>query len=298
MPAGSPGLSRTLATLLFVLTAGLLTSGCVSRTHFLERSVTIQEQTYHYRVWLPPHYTRLRHWPVVLFLHGSGERGDDNVRQITVGLAPALERFSDRYECVVVFPQCADGQEWYGPMERMALAALDQTVTEFHGDPRRISLTGISMGGAGAWSIGRHQKRFASIVPVCGEVKRQPDDPYPGDPPDDLMRLLSAADPYAALALAIGTTPVWAVHGGQDPVVPVTESRLMTAALRDAGGTVRYTEVPDAGHDVWDQAYADRSLVQWMLEQRLPPVQFKRPPASPRSPRTPAQRRPATPPSG
>ena len=291
MPARSPGSRSRAVALPLLLIAALLASGCLRRTHFLERSLSINEQTYRYRVWLPPNYTKLRRWPVVLYLHGSGERGDDNVRQIGVGLAPALEHFSNRYQCVVVFPQCADGQEWYGPMEQMALAALQQTVSEFHGDPRRISLTGISMGGAGAWYIGRHQKRFASIVPVCGEVKRQSDDPFPSDPPGDLMSLLSSADPYAALARAIGTTPVWAVHGAQDEVVPVTESRTMTAALREAGGIVRYTEVPDAGHDVWDQAYANESLVLWMLEQRLRPALGKRVP-SPEPHRTPAQKPP------
>ena len=271
MTVRSPVSTFWKAAFPLLLATALLASGCVRRTHFLERSLSMNDQTFHYRVWLPPHYTKLRRWPVVLYLHGSGERGDDNIRQIGVGLAPALERFSDRYQCVVVFPQCADGQEWYGPMEQMAMSALEQTVTEFHGDPRRVSLTGISMGGAGAWYIGRHRKRFSSVVPICGEVKRQPDDPFPTEPPRDLMSLLSAPDPYEALAHAIGETPVWAVHGGQDQVVPVTESRSMAAALRTAGGTVRYTEVPDAGHDVWDRAYADEALVRWMLEQRLRP---------------------------
>ena len=279
MSARSPASkSRAVAGLLLSMLA-LLPSGCLRRTHFLKRSVSVNDQVYQYRVWLPPHYTKLRRWPVVLYLHGSGERGDDNVRQLGVGLAPALEHFKDRYECVVVFPQCAYGQEWYGPMEQMAMAALDQAVTEFHGDPRRIALTGISMGGAGAWYIGRHQKRFASIVPVCGEVRRQPSDPFLSDPPPDLMTLLTAPDPYAALAQAIGATPVWAIHGAEDDVVPVAESRSMAAALRSAGGTVHYTEVAGAGHDVWDRAYADQPLVRWMLEQRLPLPARRRLPA-------------------
>ena len=291
MPTGSPGSKSSAVAGLLLTMLGLALSGCSRRTDFLERSVSASGQIYRYRVWLPPHYTKLRRWPVVLYLHGSGERGDDNVRQIGVGLAPALEHFKERYECVVVFPQCADGQEWYGPMEQMALAALDQTVTEFHGDPRRIALTGISMGGAGAWYMGRHQKRFASIVPVCGEVERQPGDPFPGDPPPDLMALLTAPDPYAALARAIGATPVWAVHGAEDDVVPVTESRSMTAALTKAGGTVHYTEVPGAGHDVWDRAYADEALVRWMLEQRLPRPILRRPVPAPATRSAPAQKR-------
>lgn len=272
MPALPPRTLFRHAASLLLLAAALLPSACVRGTHFLERSVLINEQVYRYRVWLPPNYTKLRRWPVVLYLHGSGERGDDNLRQIGVGLAPALERYRDRYQSVVVFPQCAYGQEWYGPMEQMALTELDQAVTEFRGDSRRVTLTGVSMGGSGAWYLGRDHQRFSAIVPVCGEVQRQPDDPFPSDPPKDLMGLLAAPDPYGALARAIGTTPVWVFHGAEDDVVPVTQSRLMTAALRKAGGSVRYTEVPGVGHDVWDVAYENQDLPRWMLEQRLPAV--------------------------
>ncbi len=244
-------------------------AACARRSKFLEREVTLGEHTYRYRVWVPPHYTKLHHWPVVLYLHGSSERGDDNVRQISTGLAPALERFTERYKCIVVFPQARFGQEWYGDMELQAMAALDATVRELHGDPRRLYLTGVSMGGAGTWYMARHRRKFAAIVPVCGEVIRQPDDPFPVDPPPDIARIAGAPDPYAALAEAIGNTPVWAFHGAKDTVVPATQSRLMAAALQKAGGRVRYTEYRNQGHEIWDLAYADRDLVHWLLAQRV-----------------------------
>lgn len=247
----------------------LLSGVCSRQSHFLERSVVVGGQTYRYRVWLPRRYTKLHQWPVILYLHGSGERGDDNVRQLAAGLAPALEQFSTRYASVVVLPQCADGLEWYGDMEQMALAALEQSITEFHGDRRRVTLTGISMGGAGVWYMGRHRRRFAALVPVAGEVVRQPDDPFPTDPPPEIARIVGARDPYGTLAQAIGKTPVWVVHGADDDEVPVSESRNMVAALERIGGNVRYTEVPGAGHDVWDRAYADPKLVDWMLKQRM-----------------------------
>lgn len=257
---------RSAAFLLFLVLAA---PACARRSHFLERQVTVSGHAYRYRVWLPPHYTKLHHWPVVLYLHGSAERGDDNVRQISAGLGPALERYAERYKCLVVFPQARFGQEWYGEMELQALAALDATTREFHGDPRRVYLTGVSMGGAGVWYMARHRRRFAAIVPVCGEVARQPDDPFPTDPPPDIARIVGAPDPYAALAATLGRTPVWAFHGASDDVIPVTETRSMVGALQRMGGRVRYTEYAGRGHDIWDLAYADHGMVHWMLSQRV-----------------------------
>jgi len=252
------------ALLAFVAT----TSSCTSRSHFLERSVTVGEHTYRYRVWLPPHYTKLHHWPVILYLHGSAERGDDNIRQIATGLGPAVERFGQRYKAIVVFPQCRDGEEWYGDEEAQALAALNAALIEFHGDPRRVYLTGNSMGGTGAWFLARHRKKWAAVVPVCGEVVRSGSDPYPSDPPPDIARIVGAADPYATLAEAIGKTPVWAFHGAADETVSVEQSRNMVAALQKAGGIVRYTEFAGVGHDAWDLTYANPSMVSWLLAQR------------------------------
>jgi predicted peptidase len=245
-----------------------ITIGCYERPPFLQRSVTVGNTAYRYRVWLPRHYTKLRRWPVVLYLHGSGERGDDNVRQLTNGLPIALQRYPYRYHCIVVIPQSRFGQEWYGEMEQQALAALDNSIDEFRGDRRRVYLTGISMGGAGAWYVARHRNRFAAIVPVCGEVWRQPDDPFPTSLPPDLDRIVHAANPYAALAAAIGKTPVWAFHGAEDTEIPVKETRAMVQALRARGGNVRYTEYLHGGHDIWDDAYGDAEMVKWLLAQK------------------------------
>lgn len=258
--------ARRLAVALLIVLAA---AGCSRRSHFLERSISIGPHTYRYRVWLPARYTKLHHWPVILYLHGSGERGDDNLRQLSNGLAPALERFGERYKTVVVLPQCRMGEEWYGENEAQALAALEQSIREFHGDRRRIYLTGISMGGAGAWYLARHRHKFAAVVPVAGEVARAPDDPFPSDPPPDIARIVGAPDPFAAMAQAIGKTPVWAFHGSDDDVIPVTQSRSMYAALKAVGGNVQYTEYAGAGHEIWDRAYADSDMVHWLLAQRL-----------------------------
>jgi predicted peptidase len=240
---------------------------CDPQSQFLERRVTLDGRVFRYRVWLPPHYTKLRRWPVILFLHGSAERGDDNLRQLTAGLPALLAHDPARYRAVVVIPQCRLDREWYGEMETQALAALDASVKEFRGDRRRVYLTGISMGGAGVWYFARHRARWAAIVPVCGEVVRQPDDPFPLDPPSDLAQLLHSSDPYDVLARAIGHTPAWIFHGKEDPVIPVDQSRRMFQALRTRHGNARYTEYPGLGHNVWDRAYSEAELPRWLLAQ-------------------------------
>jgi predicted peptidase len=261
-------LRRTLVALAALAFLGG-PAGCSRRAQFEEREIHLGTHAYKYRVWLPHHYTKLHQWPVILYLHGSGERGSDNLRQITGGLGPAVERFGERYKAIVVFPQCEDAQEWYGEMESMTMAELDDAVREFHGDRRRVYLTGISLGGAGVWYMARHSRTFAAIVPVAGEVVRTPDDPFPTDPPPDIARIVGAPDPYATLAEKIGNTPVWAFHGAKDPVIAVSESRSMVAALRKAGNNAHYTEYLNAGHEIWDAAYADAGMVHWMLQQKL-----------------------------
>jgi predicted peptidase len=259
--------------LLLVCGFWFLISACAScspQSRFLERQVTVEGRLYRYRVWLPPRYTKLRRWPVILFLHGSGERGDDNVRQLTIGLPALLARDPSRYRAIVVVPQCAVGHEWYGEMETTALAALDASINEFRGDRRRVYLTGMSMGGAGVWFFARHRSRWAAVVPVCGEVVRQSDDPFPIALPPDVAKLVTAPDPYAALAAAIGSTPVWIFHGADDTVIPADQSRRMYIALRVHHGNARYTQYPGVGHDVWDHAYGEPSLPKWLFAQRRP----------------------------
>ena len=257
-----------IARQFFAALALLVVGTCSPQSKFLERSVTVEGRVYRYRVWLPPHYTRLRRWPVILFLHGSGERGDDNLRQLTIGLPALLARDPARYRAVVVVPQCALGHEWYGEMETQALAALDASIKEFRGDRRRVYLTGMSMGGAGVWFLARHRSRWAAVVPVCGEVVRQPDDPFPIEPPPDIAKMLHAADPYDAVAAAIGPTPVWIFHGAADDVIPADQSRRMSVALHAHRNDARLTLYEGVGHNAWDRAYAEPSLATWLLAQR------------------------------
>ena len=151
-------------------------------------------------------------------------------------------------------------------MMAQALKALDVSLKEFKGDPERVYLSGLSMGGYGTWALAfAHPGRFAALVPICGGVKMPPRVPIsPGNPLAD-----PKIDPYAAVAAKVGKTPVWIFHGGADNVVPPSESRKMEEALKKMGGNVQYTEYPGVGHNSWDRAYGEKDLMPWILSQKL-----------------------------
>ncbi len=213
-------------------------------TGFLFKEVLVAEKKFAYCVYVPPEYAADQRWPVILFLHGSGQCGTDGLSQTEIGLPRIARKRRARCPAIVVMPQCPPGAAWEGDMARMALRCLEQTSTEYNLDPHRVYLTGLSLGGAGCWLIGAAvPDRFAAIVPVCGF----------GD---------------VALAPKLASTPVWCFHGELDERVPVDRSREMVAALRAAGGKVEYTELPSARHDIWDRVYDDPALWRWLLAQR------------------------------
>jgi predicted peptidase len=182
-------------------------------------------------------------WPLLLFLHGAGERGTD-FDGVTRHGPPKLALQQPDFPFVVVAPQCPPDQRWQvAPL----LQVLDTAVQHFPIDPARVYLTGISMGGAGAWSLAATvPDRFAALVPICGY----------GDP---------------ARVDALRTLPVWAFHGARDTVVLPERSVEMVRALEQAGGTVTLTIYPDAGHvGAWERAYRDPQLFPWLLQHQLP----------------------------
>src|SRR5712692_1511132 len=247
---------RRIQTGAIVLLLGLagLASPAWARpreTGFINRTVTINGTTYQYQVFVPAGWSSNKSWPVILFLHGAGERGEDGLVQTEVGIGTAIRRSTERFPCIVIFPQCRKNVAWSDPaMEVQTLKALEQTMKEFHGDPQRVYLTGLSLGGYGTWSLAaKYPGKFAALAPVCGGI-RSPRAP-------DLAAADGAQDPYAAVAQKIGKTPVWVFHGGADPTVPVEESRKMVEALKAAGGNVKYTEYDGVGHNSWVKAYAE-----------------------------------------
>lgn len=231
---------------------------------FRAREVTTPEGTYRYRVFVPTRRGRGA-TPTILFLHGSGERGEENEKQLQNGIkllvAQEAHGGATRFPALVIAPQCRPDVAWTEPaMKRMAYAALDQSLKEFGGDPRRVLLTGLSLGGYATWAWAQEDPgRWIAIAPVCGGLRLRSQTPAPNAP-----------DPYSSAASAISTAkiPTWAFHGDADGSVPVGESRQMVAALLARGADVRYSEYPGVGHNSWDRAYSEPGLLPWFLKAR------------------------------
>ena len=181
----------------FLLASAFVASAANDRKSF-DRTVVINQVTYRYAVSAPGDWTGDRTWPVILALHGSVERGSDGVSQAKVGLAAEAQKHPERWPAVIVLPQCRPEVDWGAPgMEAQVLAALEASLREFHGDRRRVYLTGFSMGGYGTWAIAaRHPHRFAALVPIAGEVVW----PTPERIKDE--------SPYRAIAEKIARIPV------------------------------------------------------------------------------------------
>jgi predicted peptidase len=248
-----------LACALVLLTAQSAPAAPAGAAGFLYKTLEIAGESYAYTVYLPPDYTPERRWPVVLFLHGSGERGSDGFLSSEVGLGSAIRRDYRRAPAIVVFPQCRPGQLWaasptdVGPMGRLALACLDRTQAEYSTDPDRVYLTGLSLGGHGAWRLAAAEpQRWAAAAPICGFLE---------DPS-------AASRGIAAVVERIKGLPLWVVHGDKDTAVPADRSREIVAALRAADAPVHYVELKDVGHNAWDKAYADPEFWKWLLAQR------------------------------
>ncbi len=196
-----------------------------------------------YHVDLPREYESQTdaQWPLVIFLHGSGERGADLELVRQNGFA-RMAREGHEFPFVLVTPQC-DAGEWWEPDQIIAL--LDDVVAGYRVDACRVYLTGLSMGGFGTWDTAAHYpKRFAAVAPICGG----------GEP---------------AQAAALVNVPVWAFHGTRDKSVDVARSVEMVDAIKAAGGTPTLTLYRGVGHMCWDRAYAGDALYTWFFEHAL-----------------------------
>jgi predicted peptidase len=233
-------------------------------TGFLDRTVTVAGQSYRYQVYVPADYATRPRWPVILFLHGAGERGTDGLLQTTVGLGPAVRRDATRFPSIIVFPQAPPDSQWVGTPAEMALAALRQTMREFQADPDRVYLTGLSMGGHGTWYLAyRHAELFAAVAPICGWVADFPR--FPGSVP---VVPADSGAPLPVMARRLARMPIWIFHGEMDAVVPVSASREPAAALKAASADARYTEFLGINHNSWDAAYGSDEFVRWLFTQR------------------------------
>ncbi|QDS87318.1 esterase [Rosistilla ulvae] len=226
-----------------------------------------KSESYSYRLLSPQTIEPGKTYPLVLFLHGAGERGDDNTRQLKYLpelLATPANR--EKYPCFVLAPQCPTGKQWVDvpwgdrtstplpeqpsrPMQAV-IAMLQQTMQDQPVDRSRVYLTGLSMGGYGSWDLAARQPEwFAAAIIVCG-----------------------GGDEHQATRLK--PLPIWAFHGGADTVVPTQRSRSMVQAIHDAGGTqIEYSELPGVGHNSWTHAYSPSAgALDWMFAQVRKPI--------------------------
>lgn len=193
-----------------------------------------------YLLYLPKDYASQDAWPLLLFLHGAGERGDDLELVKKHGPPKQIAAGKD-FPFIVVSPQCPRGR-WWEPQELLAL--LDELGRKYKVDADRVYVTGLSMGGFGTWRLASvAPERFAAIAPICGGGEK-------------------------SWARQIAQLPVWAFHGAKDTVVPLQRSQEMVDEIQRLGGNVRLTVYPEAGHDSWTETYNNPDFYQWLLQQR------------------------------
>ncbi len=227
------------------LTPAPATAGAQVETSF--RQVVTMTNEYRFLLSLPKDYAAdpALKWPLVLFLHGAGERGMD-VQKVAVHGPPKLVKQGRDFPFILASPQCPEGQVW----DADALIGLVDTLQEqLRVDPKRTYATGLSMGGYGTWSLAlKYPDRFAAVAPICGG--------------GETIRALLPAKHQALKSLG-----VWAFHGGKDTVVLPAESERMMDAFKRAGvSDLKLTVYPETGHDSWTEAYNTPALYDWLLQ--------------------------------
>ena len=198
-----------------------------------------------YLLYLPRDYSSSKtDYPLILFLHGAGERGEDLEKVKIHGIPKIVEQQED-FPFIAISPQCPIDRWWVDPWLIEALnALLDQTIAKYRVDESRVYLTGLSMGGFGTWALSMmYPEKFAAIAPICG-----------------------GGMPW--MAFRIKDIPVWAFHGAKDETVPIQKSEEMVAALKKIGGNIKFTVYPEAGHDSWTETYNNPELYKWFLEHQ------------------------------
>lgn len=264
---------QLFAASLFALTLSLLSAspaaaqrvpqlGPFEIEHIKFTGGEYKDETFRYLILTPfDGYEAGKKYPLILFLHGAGERGDDPKKLLPhFPTQMAKPEWRKKFPCILVVPQCRNGKQWVNapwgdkestPMAKepsgdlqMAIAVLEKSLKTLPVDKDRVYLTGLSMGGYGSWELAmRRPELFAAVAPVCGG----------GD------------ETHAAKLKDI---PIWAAHGDADRVVWPIRSRTMYESIKKAGGNIQYTEYTGVGHNSWTKFYADaKGVVPWMLEQ-------------------------------
>ena len=234
-------------------------------TGFLNRTLEQRGLTYRYQVYLPASFRRDDHksWPVILFLHGRGERGTEGLWQTQIGLPEEVRDHPERWPFVIVMPQCPLTGFWTDPQAlQIAMSALDREVEEFHLDTDRTYLAGLSMGGYGAWELAHnHPRRWAAVAIAAGGV-------FWSYAPERWQESAILPGKYAR---ALGKTPIWLFHGSDDNTVSPRQSELMFDAFKANGGHVRLWIYQGLRHDCWTRAFNEPELPRWLLAHRNDP---------------------------
>jgi predicted peptidase len=219
--------------------------GLQAEPKFEDKTVEYQGAPVKYQVCLPAGYDASKAMPLILFLHGSGEQGDDGAKQSSVGIGPAIKANPAAWApFITLLPQKPKGKGWFLDYDDLILAQLEKTKKEYKIDDARIYLTGLSMGGFGTWQLAaKHPGLWAAIAPICGG----------GNPAD---------------APKIKDIPTWNFHGDKDSAVPIKKSQEMIDALKAAGGQPKFTIYPGVGHNSWDKAYREEKLWDWLLQHK------------------------------
>jgi predicted peptidase len=196
-----------------------------------------------YLLFLPEGYGKeQKRWPLMLFLHGAGERGDD-LNKVKVHGPPKIVQTRKDFPFIVVSPQCPE-DDWWTMKTEVLINLLDDIVARYDVDTERIYLTGLSMGGYGSWALAsEYPDRFAAVVPICGGGNR-------------------------IMSIFLKDMPIWAFHGAKDSVVPVEESKDLVEAINARGGNAKLTIYPESNHDSWTETYNNQEVYDWLLEHR------------------------------
>jgi len=228
---------------LIILSVAVL-QHATAQNQTMEKEILMQKTVINYLLWLPDGYVndKSKLYPLLIFLHGSGERGD-NLELVKKHGPPSFVENRPDFPFITVSPQCTEGAHWAFKVEELQ-AMLEKLLTKYRIDTDRIYLTGLSMGGFGTWAWACSQPdQFAAIAPVCG-----------------------GGYPYYTYELI--NTPVWAFHGDSDDVIPVIKTVEMVEGVNANGGSARMTIYPGVGHDSWVNAYKEEELYNWLLSHK------------------------------
>lgn len=198
-----------------------------------------------YILHFPENYKKEKHdWPLIVFLHGSGERGNDLSKVSIHGPLKYIAN-GNKLDAVILAPQCPEKEVW----DMDVLSTLIKDVVLKHRiNPTKVSLTGLSMGGYGTWELGlEYPKMFAAIAPICGRTEYV----------------------FMENAYKLKDKPIWVFHGGKDEVVPISNAEKMVQALKNVGSSPKFTVYPNAGHDSWSKTYSNPDFYAWLLDQEL-----------------------------